>query len=181
MRRKRLINDTVVKCYYKERTIAVRGTIQRRMLPDVASALWKLQNGNPTRPIFFVINSKGGCAITALMIAALLRNSIVPVYTHVEDLAASAAVFIFLAGKRRSMAFHARLVVHKGKTVLRKRSAKEQLVIDYYTTVVNRWLVGELRFATHMTKRNAAAMLSTERSLSAHEALKLRFATDVLQ
>ena len=178
--RYKLAPDGVVNCFVRERTIVMSGTIRRKLLRDIASALWTLQNGDPIRPIFFVVRSNGGCAVTALMIAAMLRGSIVPIYTHVERLAASSAVFIFLAGNRRSMASDACLGIHPARAAVLMHSAKNQRLIDYYIKTINRRLVDELRFATHMTKRDAAILLQQESMISANDALNLRLATDVL-
>ena len=177
-RRERLPNDGMVKFFDRERTIVIIGTIKMKMLYHVARALWALQNKNPIRPIFFVIKSSpGGDVIAALMIAALLRNAVVPITTYIEHLAASSAVFVFLAGRKRAMARNARLVIHPARVGIQICPAKDQRVVDYFPKVINRWLVVELRFAARMDKNCATKILGTGCSLSTHEALKLHFAT----
>ena len=63
--------------------------------------------------IILHINSPGGLISSAFMVADTISNMTIPVDCVVDELAASAAVIIFLASEKRSMLDHAELVFHE--------------------------------------------------------------------
>lgn len=79
---------------------------------------WNMEDaGRPAeerRPIRLFIHSQGGDMDMMWSLVDAIEASETPVYTVNTGLAASAAGIIFLAGRRRFMFRHSRLVIHEG-------------------------------------------------------------------
>lgn len=69
-------------------------------------------------PIKIFINSPGGYLHEGLAVVDAMLMSVTPIYTVCVGLAASAASLIFIAGSRRFMLPHSRLLFHQGSATL---------------------------------------------------------------
>lgn len=64
-------------------------------------------------PIELMISSEGGEVFSALSTVDKIINNPVPIYTHCEGIVASAATFISVVGKRRTMSKNACMLIHQ--------------------------------------------------------------------
>lgn len=69
-------------------------------------------------PIKVFINSPGGYLHEGMAVVDAMLMSVTPIYTVCVGLAASAASLIFIAGSRRFMLPHSRLLFHQGSATL---------------------------------------------------------------
>lgn len=69
-------------------------------------------------PIKVFINSPGGYLHEGLAVVDAMLMSVTPIYTVCVGLAASVASLIFIAGSRRFMLPHSRLLFHQGSATL---------------------------------------------------------------
>lgn len=83
---------------------------------------WNLEDaGKPEeerKPIYLYISSSGGDTDVMWSMVDAIESSETPVYTVAVGPAASAAGLIFLAGHKRFMMPHSRLVIHEGSACL---------------------------------------------------------------
>ena len=126
------------------------------------------------------INSPGGLISSAFMIADTISNMTIPVDCVVDELAASAAVIIFLASENRSMLDHAELVFHESIHGVDNVSFSDisdfakgakgiyDSMVDYYVDKLG------------MKPRDIRKLMKDNTTLSKAEAIKLGFVTSGL-
>lgn len=83
-------------------------------------------------PIYFHINSNGGCFFSGMAIADSIKKSKVPVYTIAEGGIASMGSIIFLAGHKRFITKNAYILIHELRTFV--SGTFSNLVDDYENT-----------------------------------------------
>ena len=81
------------------------------------------KSGIKNTHINLYIQSQGGALLPALAIVDEIKNSKVPIWTHIRGYAASAATLLSVAGKKRLMYNHSLMMIHNVRT--------ETTVIDY--------------------------------------------------
>jgi ATP-dependent Clp protease protease subunit len=99
----------------KQRVIMVARMVDRPLMERTCSALLLLDGRNRERPITVFVNSQGGDADSGFAIYDVMRFVRAPVRTICAGLAASAAVPIFLGG-RKGMRFalpNSRFLLHQ--------------------------------------------------------------------
>src|SRR5207247_2596077 len=84
----------------ESRTILVEGMVSDKMYRAVVARLLYLEAKDPKAGILMVINSPGGSADSGFGIYDVMKFISCPVTTLCGGLCASAAVLIFLAGKK---------------------------------------------------------------------------------
>ena len=102
----------------ESRTVLVEGTVTDKMFRAVSARLLLLEHKDPEKEILVVVNSPGGAADTGFGIYDLMRFVKCPVKTLCAGLCASAAVLIFLGG-RKGMRYalpNARFLLHQPST-----------------------------------------------------------------
>lgn len=87
-------------------------------------------------PIKIFINSPGGYLHEGLAVVDTMLMSKTPIYTICVGLAASAASLIFIAGSRRFMLPHSRLLFHQGSATLSGNASDVQSASKDYEKLV---------------------------------------------
>ncbi|OGF74250.1 hypothetical protein A3J56_03140 [Candidatus Giovannonibacteria bacterium RIFCSPHIGHO2_02_FULL_46_20] len=169
-----------VKVCVSRRVIVIRGEIDVSMFAVLAIELATLQYCN-LRPIVVIIkNSPGGDLFASTLIYMVLRESIAPVYTVIEDRAASAAVYVFLGGTKRFMVNGARLITHHSRSRRHRTSSltptERELILQEHRNKAIRILRRVLGISVTEARNYA---LSTN-SLSARRARQTGFATQII-
>lgn len=150
--------------------------------PGVENGLFNSLVGfcsNGATEITVTINSFGGCPQTAAAMFNLLRGFPLNVTTHVIGACESAAVLVFLAGDVRRISPGMNLMVHgprrkhKGITL----EIAEQLVESLRRDVEIMATVLANGLGVHQDE--VTKYLSTEKRISATEAVESKFATEV--
>jgi len=84
----------------RERTIIIAKPVDRTLMERVTSQLLVLDGKNPSKLITVYVNSPGGDADSGFAIYDAMRFVKAPIRTICSGLAASAAVPIFLGGRK---------------------------------------------------------------------------------
>lgn len=125
------------------------------------------------------INSGGGNWLDAQGIYGMIKASALKIDTVNDGLAASSASIIFMAGRKRLMSAHARLMIHEcsggaaggiedlEKAIEGQRQINESMAVVYAN-------------ATGQPMEKIKAMMKAETWLSADEALSLGFCTAII-
>lgn len=125
------------------------------------------------------INSGGGNWLDAQGIYGMIKASALKIDTVNDGLAASSASIIFMAGRKRMMSAHARLMIHEcsgraegGIADLEKGIEGQRQINESMATVYAN--------ATGLPLDQIRSMMAAETWLSADEALSLGFATHII-
>lgn len=125
------------------------------------------------------INSGGGSWEMAQGIFGLIKASALKIDTYCDGLAASSASLVFMAGAKRYISAHARLMIHNCSSPahgqiadLEKAITMQQAINDSMATVYAN--------ATGLPMERIREMMAAETWLSADEALALGFATHII-
>ena len=105
----------LLRLLLKQRVIMIARQVDRRLMERASSALLLLDGRSRERPITVFVNSPGGDADSGFAIYDVMRFVRAPVRTICAGLAASAAVPIFLGG-RKGMRFslpNSRFLLHQ--------------------------------------------------------------------
>lgn len=124
------------------------------------------------------INSPGGSVLDGLGIYAAITNAKVPVNTYNDGIAASISGLIFMGGKKRYMAKHAKLMIHDVAPANpddeQGKSAKQAMAALRDSIAI------VLSDNSGMSKDEIIATMSGERWIGATEALELKFIDSIV-
>jgi len=123
------------------------------------------------------IYSPGGDAFMGLSIYDFIKKNPVPVYTYIDGNIASAATFMFLAGKKRFMSPNATVLIHQVSTSFwgKFEDLKDEVKNTTEIMKIVRNLYSE---TTTMKKKDIDAILKRELFLNYTECEKVGFITD---
>jgi ATP-dependent protease ClpP protease subunit len=175
----KLINETKV-LFYSEIDDQSAMELNALIVEAQTNSEWanvKYQNGTP--PIKLNINSGGGLVTAALAISSTVKNSSVPIHTHIEGLCGSAAPLISVVGQHRSMSSDAIMVLHP--MAWGGYGNKEQME----DLVVGNKKLDKICFSTllknsSLKKKKLKALLKRETYLTAKECLKFNLIDEVV-
>jgi len=175
--------NSYVKWNIDDRIIVVNGKITFLTFTKVAHALVQLQDRSFQPILLLIRHSQGGCAFSGFMICQLLRGTIAPVYTVVENLAESAALLIFLGGYERFMLCNAHIRPHQvilsSANVINVSEQTAEQFRDYLHEF-NDSLSELSHFMTGIPKKIAGKLCRENEFLSAREARHYNFATKIM-
>ncbi len=97
---------------YQRRVIYFSEEVTRESCRELNMQLMMLEAEKSGRPVTLYIDSPGGSVDSGLAVYDMIRMMKSPVTTVVAGMAASMGSLIFLAGERRIMLPHARLLIH---------------------------------------------------------------------
>ena len=102
----------------KSRTILLSRPVDDKLVESVAAQLFLMQEDSDKNPVYVYINSPGGSVDSGFAIYDLLTFISPPVVTVCNGICASAAVLIFLGGRRgcRLSLPHSRFLLHQPST-----------------------------------------------------------------
>ncbi len=181
---RRNVKKSIVKVSRLRRLIVINGLIDVNMFLAVSLELLKLQLDDPVEPITLVIDySEGGYSAVGMALAMSLKYSIAPVHTVVRSLAASAALMIFLAGKKRTMVRGAKILPHLNAQVLDTEATLNAIALRGLLQHLMRWddKVFELvHSATGLSRTKIKKIFYAEEAISGSHARKLHLATHLI-
>jgi len=114
-KKKSMPQPPALRLLLRERTIIIAKPVDRTLMERVTSQLLVLDGKNPSKLITVYVNSPGGDADSGFAIYDAMRFVKAPIRTICSGLAASAAVPIFLGG-RKGMRFswpNSRFLLHQ--------------------------------------------------------------------
>jgi len=110
--------DILAKGLLKQRVIMVAKPVDREMAAAICAQLLLMDADDKTKPITMYVNSPGGDADSGFGIYDVMKFVRAPITTICLGLAASAAVIIFVGGRkgRRFTLPHSRFLIHQPST-----------------------------------------------------------------
>jgi ATP-dependent Clp endopeptidase proteolytic subunit ClpP len=124
------------------------------------------------------INSPGGSVIDGMGIFAAIQNSKAEVNTYIDGIAASAAGFIAMAGKKRYMAAHALLVMHNVSGGY-SDDPEEQVRINNAINAMETSIATILSNNSGLSLEDVKLKMNQETWINANDALELKFVDSV--
>jgi ATP-dependent protease ClpP protease subunit len=119
------------------------------------------------------INSPGGGVVDGMGIFAAIQNSEAQINTYIDGIAASAAGFIAMAGKKRYMAAHGQLMMHNVSGGYAD-SPEEQAKIDNAKASLED-SIATILSNNSGSKEDVKVKMNQETWIGANEALELKF------
>ena len=129
--------------------------------------------------VYLYVHSDGGDAYAGLSAMAHIKSSRVPVHTIVDGFVASAATFMILAGKRRTMQLHARFLVHQIRMGF---SGKYEDLLDEVenSNDLTKSILDIYKSVGGITTRHLNGIMKRERHLTANECKELNFIHEIV-
>jgi len=169
-------NDIGDRTLYLTGPIAPDGTW---FADEVTPAIFKADLNEGSGPITVWINSYGGDTIAAAEIYTALKEYPGKVTVKIDALAASAASVIAMAGSEVLMSPVAQIVIHNPFTVAIGDSTEMQKAKDMLDAIKDS-IINAYEAKTGLRRTQIGHMMSAETTMSAHKAIELGFADDIL-
>lgn len=125
------------------------------------------------------INSDGGCLFTGIDIYNFINNFSIPINTYTNGFIASAATFMFLAGKKRYMYENNYLLIHQLSTgawgtyeILKDEMNNNKKLMNTIIDLYKKY--------TYLPKNKLNEMLKNEIYLNSNDCIKYNFATNLI-
>lgn len=94
------------------RRVELMGEVTPESVAVLIRSLLYLQQEDPERPITMFINSPGGEVQSGLALYDVMQSICCDIHTVCVGMAASMAAILFVAGEKRSMLPHSRVMIH---------------------------------------------------------------------
>lgn len=130
------------------------------------------------RPLHLHIHSYGGELFAGLAAAEAVRNSPVPVHTHIEGGAASAATIFSVMGVHRTIGTHSFILIHQLSSVFwgKYEEMKDEMVNnDLLMDTIRRVYADK----TKLKKKNIAEILKRDLWFGADQALEVGLVDEI--
>lgn len=163
------------------RTLYLNGTIAEESWfdDDVTPAAFKAELLSGEGDITVWINSPGGDCVAASQIYSMLMDYKGAVTVKIDGIAASAASVIAMAGTTVLMAPTALMMVHNPLTVAMGDSEEMKKTIALLDEVKES-IINAYEIKTGLSRARLSHLMDAETWLSAHKAVELGFADDLL-
>lgn len=163
------------------RTLYLNGTIAEESWfdDDVTPAAFKAELLSGEGDIIVWINSPGGDCVAASQIYSMLMDYKGVVTVKIDGIAASAASVIAMAGTTVLMAPTALMMVHNPLTVAMGDSEEMKKAIALLDEVKES-IINAYEIKTGLSRARLSHLMDAETWLSAHKAVELGFADDLL-
>lgn len=163
------------------RTLYLNGTIAEESWfdDDVTPAAFKAELLSGEGDITVWINSPGGDCVAASQIYSMLMDYKGAVTVKIDGIAASAASVIAMAGTTVLMAPTALMMVHNPLTVAMGDSEEMKKAIALLDEVKES-IINAYEIKTGLSRARLSHLMDAETWLSAHKAVELGFADDLL-
>lgn len=165
----------------ESRTLYLNGTIAEESWfdDDVTPAMFKAELLAGEGDITVWINSPGGDCVAASQIYSMLMDYTGAVTVKIDGIAASAASVIAMAGTRVLMAPTALMMVHNPLTVAIGDSDEMKKALAMLDEVKES-IINAYEIKTGLSRAKLSHLMDAETWLSAHKAVELGFADDLL-
>ena len=141
-------------------------------LKDLEAVLINLKYTYDVNPVIKLhIYSEGGDAFMGLSIYDFIKTLKIPVHTYIDGLIASAATFLFLAGKKRFMTENSNILIHQISTGF---WGKFEDLKDEYKNTTELMKIAKKIYTdnTSMSKKTIDDIIKRELYLTYQDALK---------
>jgi len=143
-------------------------------LKELESLLINLKYTYDVNPVIKLhIYSEGGDAFMGLSIYDFIKTLKIPVHTYIDGLIASAATFLFLAGKKRFMTENSNILIHQISTGF---WGKFEDLKDEYKNTTELMKIAKKIYTdnTSMSKKTIDDIIKRELYLTYQDALKYK-------
>ena len=165
----------------EERTLFLDGTIASESWfdDDVTPALFKSELRSGKGDITVWINSPGGDCFAAAQIYNMLRDYAGKVTVKIDGIAASAASVIAMAGDTVLVSPVSMIMIHNPATIAMGDHNEMQKAIEMLDSVRDS-IINAYALKTGLSHNKLAELMENETWMDAREAVKLKFADDVI-
>ena len=165
----------------EERTLFLDGTIASESWfdDDVTPALFKSELSAGKGDITVWINSPGGDCFAAAQIYNMLRDYAGKVTVKIDGIAASAASVIAMAGDAVLVSPVSMIMIHNPATIAMGDHNEMQKAIEMLDSVKDS-IINAYALKTGLSHNKLAELMENETWMDAREAVKLKFADDVI-
>jgi ATP-dependent Clp protease protease subunit len=165
----------------EERTLFLDGTIASESWfdDDVTPALFKSELNSGKGDITVWINSPGGDCFAAAQIYNMLRDYAGKVTVKIDGIAASAASVIAMAGDTVLVSPVSMIMIHNPATIAMGDHNEMQKAIEMLDSVKDS-IINAYALKTGLSHNKLAVLMENETWMDAREAVKLKFADDVI-
>lgn len=165
----------------EERTLFLDGTIASESWfdDDVTPALFKSELNSGKGDITVWINSPGGDCFAAAQIYNMLRDYSGRVTVKIDGIAASAASVIAMAGDTVLVSPVSMIMIHNPATIAMGDHNEMQKAIEMLDSVKDS-IINAYALKTGLSHNKLAELMENETWMDAREAVKLKFADDVI-
>lgn len=164
-----------------ERRIFLNEEINAQTAGTLLMQLMVLEKENPEQEIFLHINSPGGDVVSGMAVYDYIAMMKAPVRTICTGIAASMGAIVFLAGARREMFPHTRLMIHDpsfNRTVPGLKALELQEMADGLMQT-RRILCGVIAERTGKPLEEVYERTCKDTYFTAQEAVDFGLATDI--
>ena len=165
-----------------ERVLELNGTIAEESWfdDDITPAMFKDELFSGSGPITIWINSPGGDCIAASQIYSMLMDYKGDVTVKIDDIAASAASVIAMAGTKVLMAPTALMMIHNPATVAFGDHEDMQKAIEMLNEVKES-IINAYEIKTSLSRAKLSHLMDAETWMNANKAIELGFSDGVLE
>lgn len=97
---------------FKRREVDCKGEIDRETVNDLIAQLLQLEHEDPDEEITLYINSPGGSVVDGLALYDVMQSISCPIRTVCIGMAYSMGAILFVAGDKRDMLPHSKIMIH---------------------------------------------------------------------
>lgn len=127
------------------------------------------------KPITIYLNSYGGSIDTCVHLIQVIESSRIPIHIRVLAIAASAGLYITMAGHYREAYKNSIFLLHKGSTTITGNTAAAEDAMEFYRGPVNDILEDLILRKTKITKEELKQIRRNETYCLGERALKYGF------
>ncbi len=168
---------------FRSRKIFMTEPVTMDSAGELLKQLMYLEESDPGKEIELYISSPGGEVTCGLTVCDYIRQMKSPVTTICIGLAASMGSILFLAGEKRRMYPHSKIMIHDPSYARADMSGQKPGEIKEHLNglmATRRVLAGIIAERTGMTLKQVYARTKKDTYFTAEEALKLGIATEII-
>ena len=167
---------------FNNREIFLTDEVNDQTMPEMIKRFMYLDRVDPGKEITVYISSPGGEVTSGLVFYDVMRMAKSPVKTVCIGTAASMGSILFLAGDKRCMTRHARLMIHDPSVVMGSQPSKALAVQDTLESIMKtrETLARIISERTGKPLRTVYSKTKGDTYFDADEAIDFGLATEIL-
>ena len=173
------MNDSLLE----QRKIFLTEEVNVETMTSVLKQLMYLEEKDPSEEITIYINSRGGEVINGLAVYDYIRDMQTPVRTVCTGIAASMGAILFLAGDKREMLPHTRVMIHDPSTCGRYDGQKPAEVKEQLESLMNirKILCDIIADRSGMSMKTVRSKTQKDTRFTAEQAIENGIATKIIR
>lgn len=168
----------------RNREIFLTDPLNTESCSDLLKQLMYLEKDAPGEPVILYISCPGGEVVSAMAVYDYIRMMRSPVYTVCIGTAASMGAILFLAGEKRKMLPHSRIMIHDPSfSQLNIGGMKPHEIQEMVDSLkdIKVMLAGIIAERTGMDNKTVREITKQDTYYSAEEAVESGIATEIIR